>query len=124
MTSDGVDTVSEHSLPIQQQLRTGVPFLDLALASEQTSDGTSIYTPTTMSDKGSVGGTTFYFTRNASRIESKVLAKQVVVTKNKRGITSSREFGIHYSKATVALKQVFGAARHFVPTSWEVETDQ
>ena len=56
-TSSGVDTVSEHSLPIQQQPRTGVPFLDLALASDETSDGTSISTLTTMSDQGSVGGT-------------------------------------------------------------------
>ena len=38
-TSDRVDTVSEHSLPIQQKSRTGVPFLNLASESqEQNSD--------------------------------------------------------------------------------------
>ena len=56
ITSDGVDTVSEHSLPSQHQSRTGVPFLDLASASDQTSNRTLISTPTTMSDQGSVGG--------------------------------------------------------------------
>ena len=65
-----------------------------------------------------------YFTRNDAITESEVLAKKVVVPKDKRGITSSREFGIHYSKATGALNQVFGAARNFVPTIWEGETDQ
>ena len=123
-TSDGFNNVLEHSLPIQQQSRTGVPFLNLALASYQTSDRTSISTPTTMSDQGSVRGTTSYFTRNVARTESEVLAKKVVVPKNKRGITSSREFGIHYSKATGALEQVFGAARHFVPTSPDGDTNQ
>ena len=77
-----------------------------------------------MSDQGSVGGTTSYFTRNTARTESEVLAKQVVVPKNKRGIPGSREFSIHYSKATGALKQVVGAARNFVPTSREGESDQ
>ena len=66
-TSYGFDNVSEHSLPIQQQSRMGVPFIDLASASDQTSDRTSISTPTTMSDQGSVGGTTSYFTRNITR---------------------------------------------------------
>ena len=118
-TSDGVGTVSEHSLTSQQQSRTGVPFLGLALAPDQNSDGSSISTPTTMSDQGSVGGTTSYFTRNVARTESEVLAKQVVVPKYKRGISGSREFGIHYLKATVALEQVFGVARNFVTTSQE-----
>ena len=66
-TSDGVDTVSEHSLPSQHQSRTGLPFLYLFSASDQISDRTSISTPTTMSDQGSVGGTTSYFTRNITR---------------------------------------------------------
>ena len=111
-TSDGVDTVSKHSLPNQQRSKTGVPFLNLASASDQTSDRTSIYNPTTISDKGPVVGTTSYFKRNVARTESEVLAKQVVVLKNKHGITGSREFGIHYSKATYNLKQVFGTARN------------
>ena len=66
-TFDGVNTVSEHSLPSQHKSRTGVPFLDLASASDQTSDGTSISTPTTMHDQGSVGGTMSYFKRNVAR---------------------------------------------------------
>ena len=74
-TSDGVNTVSEHSLPSQQQSRTGVLLLDLALASDQTSGRTSISIPTTMSDQGSVGGTTSYFTSNVARTKSEVLAK-------------------------------------------------
>ena len=52
------------------------------------------------------------------------MAKQVVALKNKRGIPGSREFGIHYSKATGATEQVFGAARNFVPKIREGETDQ
>ena len=49
----------------------------------------------------------------------KVLAKHVVVTKDKRSIPVSRERGTHYSAATGALNQTFGEARHFVPTSRE-----
>ena len=41
--------------------------------------------------------------------------------KYKRGILGSRERDIHYLAATGALEQTFGAARHFVPTSWEGE---
>ena len=63
-----------------------------------------------MSDQVSVGTTTSYFTRKVARKESEVLAKQVVVPKDKRGTHGSREFGIHYLKATGALDQVFGAA--------------
>ena len=118
-TSNRVDTASEHSLPIHQQSSTGGPFLDLTLASDQTSDGTSISTPTTMSDQGSLGGTTSYFTRNVARTESEVLEKQVVIPKDKRGIPGSREFGIHYLKATGVLEQVFGADQNFVPTIQE-----
>ena len=51
------------------------------------------------------------------------MAKQLVVPKDKRGIPGSRERSIYYSVATVALKQRFGAARHFVPTSWEGKPD-
>ena len=95
-TSDIVDTVSEHSLPIQQQSRTGVPFLDIASESQ---DQTSISTPTTISDQGSMGGAAAYFTSKVARTESEVLAKQVVVQKDKRKIFGSREFSIHYSMA-------------------------
>ena len=76
-----------------------------------------------MSDQVSVGGAS-YFTRKVAITESEVLEKQVVVPKDKRRIPVSREFGIHYLKATGVLDQVFGAARHFVPTRWEGETDQ
>ena len=71
-----------------------------------------------MSDQGSVGVTTSYFTRNVARTESEFLEKQVVVPNNKHGIPGSKEFGIHYSKATGALEQVFGAAWRFVPKRW------
>ena len=47
----------------------------------------------------------------------------MVLPKDKRGIPGSRECGIHYSEATDALEQTFGAARHFLPTSREVEPD-
>ena len=77
-----------------------------------------------MSDQGSVGGVASYFTRKFEITESEVLAKQVVVPKDKRRIPGSREFGIHYSKATSGLDQVFGTARNFLTTSQEVETDQ
>ena len=59
-----------------------------------------------------------YFDRNTVRAESEVLAKQVVVPKYKRGISGSRERGIHYFSATCALNPTFGAASYFVPTSW------
>ena len=124
-TSDGVDTESETSVPSLQESRTGVPFLDLVSAfQDQTSQGSSVSTQATMTSvQGSVGGTGTYFTRNTARTETEVLAKQVVVPKDKRGTPGSREFGIHYTKATGALDQVFGAARHFVPTSRGGETD-
>ena len=64
-----------------------------------------------------------YVSRETARTEAEVLAKQVVVPKDKRGIQVSRDFGIHYSAATGALKQTFGAARHSVPTSREGEPD-
>ena len=102
----------------------GVPFLNLASASDQTSNGNSISTPTTMSDQRSVKGTKSYFTRNVTRTESEVLAKQVVVLKDNRGIPGSREFIIHYSKETISLEQVFWAAQYYVPTRQEGETDQ
>ena len=64
-----------------------------------------------------------YFVRNTTRTESEVLSKQVVVPKDKRSIPGSRERGIHYLEATGALDPTFGAARNFVPTSWEGESD-
>ena len=103
----------ENSLPIQQQSKTGVLFLDLALASDHTSDGNSISILNTMSDQGLVEGTMSYFTSNVARAESEVLVEQVVVPKDKHGIPGSREFGIHYSKVMVTLKHVFEAARQF-----------
>ena len=114
----------ENSLPIQQQSKTGVLFLDLALASNQTSNGNSISYPTAMSDQGLVGGTMSYFTSNVARAESEVLVKQVVVPKDKRRIPSSREFGIQYSKVMVALNMYSRQPGNFLPTSWEGETDQ
>ena len=64
-----------------------------------------------------------YITRTNARTESKVLAKQGVVPKYKRGPPGSRDFGAHYLAATNALDHMFGAAKHFVPTSQEGETD-
>jgi len=48
---------------------------------------------------------------------------QVVVPKDKRGDPGSKQRGIHYSGATLALESKFGAARHFVVTSREGESD-
>ena len=67
-----------------------------------------------------VGG---YFIWNAARTESEVLAKQVVMTKDKRGIPGSRERGIHYLEETGALNLTLGAARKFGTTSQEEEPD-
>ena len=64
-----------------------------------------------------------YFTRTNARIESEVLAKNVVVPKDKRGPPGSREFGAHYSAATKSLAHMFGAAKNFMQTSREGETD-
>ena len=75
---------------------------------------------TNTSNAGTGGG---YFSQETARTEAKVLAKQVVLLKDKRGILGSRERGIFYLAATGALKQTFGAANHFVPTSWEGEPD-
>ena len=61
---------------------------------------------------GMVGG---YFVWNAARIESEVMAKQVVVPKDKHGIPGSRERGIHYLAATGALTPTLGAARILGP---------
>ena len=57
------------------------------------------------------------FARNTVSTYSYVLAEQVVVPKDKRGIHGSRERGIHYLAAAGALNTTFGAAMHFVPTS-------
>ena len=78
----------------------------------------SIMTDTT--NAGTGGG---YFSRETARMEAKVLAKQVVVLKDKHIIPGSRERSIHYLAATCTLEQTFGAARHFVPTIWEGELD-
>ena len=67
---------------------------------------------------GTSGG---YFVQNTARTESEVLAKQVLVPKDKRGIHRSRERGIHYLEATGTLNQTFSVARHFVPASQEGE---
>ena len=72
-------------------------------------------------NSGGYGGA--YFSRTTARTEAEVLAKQVVVPKDKRGKPGSRESRIHYSAATGALPLKFGAARHFVPTSREGEPD-
>ena len=63
---------------------------------------------------GTGGG---YFSQETARTEAEVLAKQVFVPKDKRVILGSMERGIHYLAATGALKQTFGLARHFFPTS-------
>ena len=63
------------------------------------------------------------FARSMARTETEVLALQVVVPKDKRGDPGSKQQVIHYSGATSALESKFGAAQHFVPTSWEGECD-
>ena len=47
----------------------------------------------------------------------------MVGPKDKRGIPGSRENVMHYSEVTGALNPTFGAARYFLPTSWEGELD-
>ena len=64
-----------------------------------------------------------YFARNTARMESEVLAKQVVAPKEKRGIPGSRESGVHYLAATGAFDPTLGTARFFLPTSREGEPD-
>ena len=56
-----------------------------------------------------------YFSRETTRTEAEVLAKHVVVPKDKCGIPGSRERGINYLAATGALDQTFGADRNFCP---------
>ena len=68
-------------------------------------------------NSGGSGGV--YYIRTTARAEAEVLAKQVVVPKDKRGKPGSMERGIHNSAATGALALNFGVARHFVPTSRE-----
>ena len=62
-----------------------------------------------------------YFARNIVRTESDVLAKKVVMPKDKCGIPGSRKHVIHFSEATGALNPTFGAARNFVPKIQEGE---
>ena len=77
-----------------------------------------------MSDQVSVGETASYFKSNSSRTQSKFWQKKLLYQRENVEFFGSRELGIHYSKATGALYQLFGAARIFVPTSQEGETDQ
>ena len=60
-----------------------------------------------------------YFVRNTARTESDVLAKKVVVPKDKRGIHGSIERGIHYLVATGALDPTLSEAGHFLLTCRE-----
>ena len=113
--TNGVDTKTVHTLPGPQQEVLGI-ILDLASGFESQFREPSISSRNPPSS-------TMYFTRTNARIESKVLAKKVVVPKDKRGPPGSREFGAHYSAATKALDHMFGAAKHFVPTSREGETN-
>ena len=102
-------------MPGPQQEGSGI-ILDLVSGFEAQFSEPSI-------SSGNPPSSTMNFTRTNARTESKVLAKQVVVPKDKRGPTRSREFGAHYSAATKALYHMFGAAKHFVPTSREGEND-
>ena len=63
---------------------------------------------------GTGGG---YFVRNTARTDSEVLAKQLVLTKDKCGIPVSRERGVHYLAAIGTLDPTFGASSNFVPIS-------
>ena len=78
----------------------------------------SVMTDTT--NAGTGGG---YFSQETASTEAEVLAKQVVVPKDKRGIPGSREHGIHYLLVTGALEQTFGRTRNFVPIILERETE-
>lgn len=80
----------------------------------------AIFVMTNTRNSGTGGG---YFSRETARAEDEVLAKQVVMPKDKRGIPGSREHRIHYLAATGALEQTFSTARYFVPTSREEEPD-
>ena len=113
--TDRVDTETVHTLPGPQQEGLGI-ILDLASGFEAQFSKPSI-------SSGNPPSSTIYFTRKNARTESKVLEKQVVVPKDKRVPPGSREFGAHYSAATKALDHMFGADKHFVPTSREGETD-
>ena len=86
------------------------------ILSEIDPSNSTIFIMTDITNTGTGGG---YFSRGTARTEAKVLAKQAVVPKDKRGVPGSRERGIHYSAATGALEQMFGASSHFVPTSRE-----
>ena len=76
-----------------------------------------------MTDTTNAGTGGGYCSQETARTEAEVLAKHVVVPKDKRGILGSREPGIHYLAATGALEQMFGSDRHFVPTIQEGETE-
>ena len=76
-----------------------------------------------MTDTTNAGTGGGYFSQETATTEAEVFAKQVVVPKYKRGIPGSRECVIYYLEATGAFEQTFGAARHFVTTSWEGEPD-
>ena len=113
--TDGVNTETVFTIPEPQQEGSGI-ILDLASGFEAQFSKPSI-------SSGNPPSSTMYFTRTNARTESKVLAKQVVVPKDKRFPPGSREFGAHYSAATKVLDHMFGDANNFVPTSWEEDTD-
>ena len=106
--TNGVDTETVHKLTRPQQEGPGI-IIDLASGFEDQFSKPSISSRNPPSS-------TMYFTRTNARMESKVLAKHVVVPKDKRGPPRSREFGVHYLAATKALDYIFGVAKNFVPT--------
>ena len=71
------------------------------IINETDPSNSAISVMTDITNAGTGGG---YFSRDTARTEAEVLAKQVVVPNDKRGIPGSRERGIHYSTATGALK--------------------
>ena len=56
---------------------------------------------TNTTNAGTGGG---YFSKETASTEAEVLAKQVVMPKDKLGIPGSRECSIHYLAATGALE--------------------
>ena len=116
--SDGVDAASDTGQSVNSspsiEDRPSIEIMEALI--HQNNSSTSFISNMSV-NSGGYGGA--YFSRTTARTEAEVLAKQVVMTKDKRGKPGSRERGIHYSAATGAITLKFSAARHFVPTSQE-----
>ena len=121
--SDGVDAASDTGQSLNSspsiEDRPSIEITEVFIHQDKSS--TSSISKISVNSGASGGSGGAYFSRTTARTEAEVLAKQVVVPKDKRGKPGSKERGIYYSAATDALTLEFGAARHFVPKSWEGE---